>query len=113
MTALCDTTAWSLVSFCENMQHWQMKNWKSSNTRQDALPEAVSLPHSCLPQAQGAVLRAAGVQLTVRTEANAVDRTKVTLVGFLKHNNKKIRPQILDLLFLMIAKLCWLTYKIT
>lgn len=66
-------------------------------TRQDALPQAVSLPHRRLPQAQGAVLGAAGVQLTIRTEANTVDRTKVALVGFCKKKKKRSTQQALDL----------------
>ena len=45
------------------------------------LPESVGLPHSVEPQAHSAVLRARAVDLTVRTVADTVHRTKVAFVG--------------------------------
>jgi len=44
-----------------------------------ALPQAVRFADCRLPQAQSAVFRAAGVQLAVRREANAVHRAEMPL----------------------------------
>lgn len=82
----------AIITVTVQQCNWiQMKAWTrviSSEfrlTRKDTLPQAVGFSHRCLPQSESAVLRAARVQLPVRTEANTMHRTKVPLVGFCRH----------------------------
>jgi len=53
--------------------------------RLDALPEAVRASDGVLPQPQCAVLAAAGVQLAVGGEPDAVDWSEVTLERLCSH----------------------------
>lgn len=49
-------------------------------TGKDTLPQAIGFPHCRLPQSEGAIFGAAGIQLTIWTEAYTVHWTKVTLI---------------------------------
>lgn len=58
-------------------------------TRKDTLPQAIGFPHSCLPQSERAILRAAGIQFTIRTEADTVHWTEVTLIGLCRKEGQQ------------------------
>lgn len=68
---------------------WRERVRSGGLTGQDALPQSVRLPHGGLPQAQRAVLGAAGVQLAVGTEAHAVHGPEVTLIRLCQGEKKE------------------------
>lgn len=80
-----DTREWQNLHYVGSYDHKESKPAMSKQmnavTRKDTFPQPIGFPDSCLPQSERAILRAAGIQLTIRTEANTVHWTKVTFIG--------------------------------